>query len=82
MVRSCPRFSLVISIFIFLFQYTICVVNGTGSMFLFRYRLAPEYTFPAAFDDCEKATRYFLKHSTEFDVDPKRVAVAGWLKFY
>ena len=42
-----------------------------------RYRLAPENKFPAAFDDCETATRYLLRNAKDFGVDPSRVALAG-----
>jgi acetyl esterase/lipase len=41
------------------------------------YRLAPEFPFPAAIDDCTTATKYFLKNAADFNADPKRVAVAG-----
>ena len=42
-----------------------------------RYRLAPENTFPASFDDCVMATRYLLRHAKDFGVDANRIAVAG-----
>jgi len=44
---------------------------------VFSYRLAPEAVFPAAFDDCIKATKYFLTNAAEFHVNANRVAVAG-----
>ena len=43
----------------------------------FRYRLAPEHPYPVPFQDCLDATKYFLQHAADLDVDPKRVAVAG-----
>ena len=44
------------------------------------YRLAPEYPFPVPFDDCVRATVYFLHHAAEMGVDPARVAIAGSLQ--
>ncbi|XP_019644907.1 PREDICTED: neutral cholesterol ester hydrolase 1-like [Branchiostoma belcheri] len=41
------------------------------------YRLAPEYQFPASFDDCLVATKFFLRHTEDYNVDPKRVGVGG-----
>jgi acetyl esterase/lipase len=38
------------------------------------YRLAPEYRFPAAFDDCLAAYRWTVRHG---GTDPQRVAVLG-----
>lgn len=46
-------------------------------LLLFRYRLAPEYPFPAAFDDCVAATLFFMKHASKYGVDPMRIGVAG-----
>lgn len=41
------------------------------------YRMAPEFPYPVPFDDCVRATVYFLQHATEIDVDPARVGIAG-----
>ncbi|MDB6047380.1 MAG: lipase [Pseudomonas sp.] len=41
------------------------------------YRLAPEFPFPAAFDDCLAVWRAVQRASTELNVDPQRVAIAG-----
>jgi len=46
-------------------------------MRLCSYRLSPEALFPAGFDDCVKATKYFMTNAAEFHVDPQRIAVAG-----
>ena len=41
------------------------------------YRLAPEYPFPAAHDDCWAATAWLSDHAAEWNGDPSRVAVCG-----
>ncbi len=41
------------------------------------YRQAPEHRFPASLDDAAAAFRYVQSHPKEFNIDPKRVAVAG-----
>jgi acetyl esterase len=41
------------------------------------YRLAPEWKFPAAVEDCLCATRWAAGEATELEADPGRIAVAG-----
>ncbi|CAC5405432.1 unnamed protein product [Mytilus coruscus] len=41
------------------------------------YRKAPEHIFPAAFDDCVKATLYLLQKGEDHRVDTKRIGLAG-----
>ncbi|XP_062842913.1 arylacetamide deacetylase-like 4 isoform X2 [Trichomycterus rosablanca] len=41
------------------------------------YRLAPDHRFPAHLDDCESATRHFMSVTSDFCVDPCRVALGG-----
>lgn len=41
------------------------------------YRLAPEFPFPAAHDDCWAVTHWLAQHAEEWGGDPNRVAVCG-----
>lgn len=41
------------------------------------YRLAPEYKFPAAYDDCAAALKWAHDNSTSLGIDNTRMAVGG-----
>ena len=41
------------------------------------YRLAPEHTFPAAFDDCVAAIDWVFDNSSGLGVDARRILLAG-----
>lgn len=41
------------------------------------YRLAPEYPFPAAVDDCYAALKWIEDNATAQGIDPNRIAAAG-----
>ena len=41
------------------------------------YRRVPEHRYPAALDDCFIALQYLMRHASDFDIDPTRIAVAG-----
>ena len=41
------------------------------------YRLAPEFAFPAAPEDCYAALSYVAAHPDEFSIDPQRIGIWG-----
>ena len=54
------------------------LANSSGALVVVPgYRLAPEYRFPAAVDDCYAAVRWVAAHSGEIGADPARLAVGG-----
>ena len=42
-----------------------------------RYRLAPQHPYPEPFQDCYDAAKYFIGHAKEYNVNPRRIALAG-----
>ncbi|MEM7020314.1 MAG: alpha/beta hydrolase [Pseudomonadota bacterium] len=46
-------------------------------VFNVHYRLAPEYPFPAAFDDCLTALSWVQENAQQYDGDASRIAVGG-----
>src|SRR5262249_50325713 len=41
------------------------------------YRLAPEYPFPAAYDDCLFAAQWVRQNAQRWDGQPDRIAIGG-----
>jgi len=59
------------------YNYLINSDMNVSGCTLYSYQLAPEAVFPAAFDDCIKATKYFMTNAAQFHVNPHHIAVAG-----
>ncbi|MBI3698110.1 MAG: alpha/beta hydrolase [Acidobacteria bacterium] len=53
------------------------LTQGGFAWFTINYRLAPQYHFPAAVEDVERAVEYVKSHAREYRVDPKRIALMG-----
>ena len=54
------------------------LAHGTGADVLsVEYRLAPEHPFPAAQHDAITAWQYVVNHAADWNVDPRRIVVAG-----
>ncbi|MGD9645561.1 MAG: alpha/beta hydrolase fold domain-containing protein [Pirellulales bacterium] len=43
-----------------------------------RYRLAPEFKFPAQIHDCKAALRWMRSHADEYKIDPERIGAWGY----
>ena len=54
------------------------MANQMGAVIVnVNYRLAPEASFPAAFDDCVAAYRWARTNATDIGGDHDRIALAG-----
>jgi acetyl esterase len=54
----------------------LCVMNEC-TVISVDYRLAPEYTFPAAHEDAYKVIEYVYHHANELGIDQSKIIVAG-----
>lgn len=54
-------------------------LNNLGiSAFVLKYRLGPEYHYPAELWDAQRAIRYVRAHAREFGINPDRIGVWGF----
>jgi acetyl esterase len=54
------------------------LANATGSAIVFvDYRLAPEFPFPAGFDDAQSATEWIIKNAEHLHLDKNKIGMIG-----
>ena len=53
------------------------LTRANFAWFTINYRLAPQYKFPAAVDDVDRAIEFVRSHASEYKTDPKRLALLG-----
>jgi acetyl esterase/lipase len=60
-------------------RWATAVTSQTGAVVVsVNYRLAPEYPFPVAIDDCVSAILWLWRHADEFGIDISRTALSGF----
>lgn len=64
-IMSCSRFC------------TELCANSNIMVAALDYRLAPEYPFPCALDDCTEALQFLVREATRLGIDTKRISVGG-----
>ena len=54
------------------------LANATGcKVFLPTYRMAPEYKYPTAVEDCYAAFEWIAANGARLEIDPSRIAIGG-----
>ena len=53
------------------------LTKANFTWFTINYRLAPQYKFPAATDDVERAIQFVRGHARQYKVDVNRIALIG-----
>jgi acetyl esterase len=54
------------------------IADGAGvAVIAVAYRLAPEYRFPAAFEDCRAAREWIVAAGSDHGIDPTRLLIGG-----
>ena len=53
------------------------LTEANYTWFSVNYRLAPQYPFPAAVEDVQRAIQYVKSHAKQYKVDPQRIALVG-----